>query len=168
MVIDLLGPSLQELYESCSRRFSLKTVLMLADQMISCVEYVHSKNIIHRNIKPGNFLLGRGENHRNQVYIIDFADSTLYRNGNTGKHIEFRESGIQKGNQKFASLNSNRGLSVSRRDDLESLGFTLVYLLAGLPWNHVSPLHPYRVIIDIFITHKESIPNICRVKVFSI
>ena len=71
LVMDLLGPSLEDLFNFCSRRFTMKTVLMLADQMISRVEYVHNKNFIHRDIKPDNFLMGVGK-HCNKVYLIDF------------------------------------------------------------------------------------------------
>ena len=72
MVIDLLGPSLEDLFSFCGRKFSLKTVIMLADQMINRVEFMHARNFLHRDIKPDNFLIGIGRN-ANIVYIIDFG-----------------------------------------------------------------------------------------------
>lgn len=135
MVMELLGSSLQDLLDSRPNdRLSLKTVLMLADQMLERVETIHSRGIIHRNVKPGNFVMGRGRN-AHKVYIIDFGVSTLYRDETTGEHIEFKNIGDRTGNPSFTSPNSHHGYALSRRDDLFSLGYSLVYLLRGWhPW----------------------------------
>ena len=86
MVIDLLGPSLEDLFNYCNRHFSLKTVCMLAKEMLLRLEYIHSKNYIHRDIKPDNFVLGLNE-ESNLIYLLDFGLSKRYRNPVTKAHI---------------------------------------------------------------------------------
>ncbi|XP_063945640.1 uncharacterized protein LOC108211763 isoform X3 [Daucus carota subsp. sativus] len=134
LVMDLLGPSLEDLLKFCGGRFSLKTVLMLAEQMIDRVEFIHSKSFLHRNIEPSNFLMGL---HRqaNQVFIIDFRLSRKYRDSSTHQHIPYRENKNLTGTAEYASMNAHLGIEQSRRDDLESLGYVLMYFLKGsLPW----------------------------------
>ncbi|MGH0164855.1 UNVERIFIED_CONTAM: hypothetical protein FKN15_047722 [Acipenser sinensis] len=232
LVMDLLGPSLEDLFNFCSRRFTMKTVLMLADQMISRIEYVHTKNFIHRDIKPDNFLMGIGRHcnkmisrieyvhtknfihrdikpdnflmgigrHCNKLFLIDFGLAKKYRDNRTRQHIPYREDknltgtaryasinahlGIEQrfvflpgsllqiddtarlqlflidfglakkyrdnrtrqhipyredknltGTARYASINAHLGIEQSRRDDMESLGYVLMYFnRTSLPW----------------------------------
>uniref|UniRef100_A0A915D8G3 non-specific serine/threonine protein kinase n=1 Tax=Ditylenchus dipsaci TaxID=166011 RepID=A0A915D8G3_9BILA len=120
LVMDLLGPSLEDLFNFCSRRFTMKTVLMLADQMIGRIEYMHVKNFIHRDIKPDNFLMGIGR-HCNKLFIIDFGLAKKYRDSRTRIHIPYRDNKNLTGTARYASINAHMGIEQSRRDDMESL-----------------------------------------------
>jgi len=134
MVIEKLGPSLEDLFNYCSRKFSIKTILMLGLQIIERIEIVHSKNYLHRDLKPDNFLMGLGKKG-NLVYIIDFGLAKKYRDARSHQHIPYRENKNLTGTARYASINTHLGIEQSRRDDMESLGYILMYFVTGtLPW----------------------------------
>ncbi|XP_055844626.1 casein kinase I [Episyrphus balteatus] len=134
LVMDLLGPSLEDLFNFCTRHFTIKTVLMLVDQMIGRLEFIHLKCFIHRDIKPDNFLMGIGR-HCNKLFLIDFGLAKKYRDPRTRVHIPYREDKNLTGTARYASINAHLGIEQSRRDDMESLGYVMMYFNRGvLPW----------------------------------
>lgn len=134
LVMELLGPSLDYLFEFCSKSFTMKTVLMLAEQMLLRLEHVHGRGFIHRDIKPANFLIGRDTTCK-QLHLIDFGLAKKYWDPNTYVHIPYRESCNLTGTARFASVACHEGYEQSRRDDLISVGYVLIYFLLGsLPW----------------------------------
>ena len=137
IVIDLLGKSLEALLSICKRRFSLKTVLMLADQMIDSIEYFHKHDYIHRDVKPDNFVVGIGPN-KGKIFIIDYGLAKRYRDSQTHEHLPYRDGLSLSGTARYASIPALSGVEQSRRDDMEGLAYVLIYLLKGsLPWQGI-------------------------------
>lgn len=141
LVMELLGPSLRGLFEKMNLKFTIKTVMQLAQQMIQRLEAIHSKGIINRDIKPDNFLMGRkGSPGEKVLYMIDFGLAKSYyqddEDGNpTKNHIARGKSDFLIGTLRYCSINAHELVTLSRRDDLEPVGYALVYLAKGrLPW----------------------------------
>ena len=146
IVMDLLGPSLENILRK-RKQFRLKTIILLAIQLIDVMKEIHSKGYIHRDIKPDNFVLDK--DNLNKLYCIDFGLATKYfkrdqTHNNMTKNHKFL------GTARYSSIASHIGHSQSRKDDLESIGYLLVYLYRGsLPWmkiKHKEKSERYRLI----------------------
>ena len=137
MIMSFLGPNLEELFIYCKRRFSLKTTLMLASQILRTIEHVHDHGIVHRDIKPDNYVMGFGDTHK-QLFLIDFGLSTSYRDEDTFEHKKYIHKSQFTGSFRYSSINNHKGIQQSRRDDLESIGYMLIYFYKGrLPWQNI-------------------------------
>ena len=133
LAMELLGPNLSDLFEICDGHFTIQTTLLLGIQMIERIKNLHSKNYLHRDIKPENFLIGIGY-QSNKVYMIDFGLSKKYKD-NKMNHLPYKEHRPLTGTTRYASINNHLGIEQSRRDDLESIGYVLIYFLKKrLPW----------------------------------
>ena len=149
LIEELLGPNIEILWKkygykidsTAAKSLTLKDICLLAIQCLERLKYIHNKDVIHRDVKPHNFTIGR--NDPQNLYLIDFGFARKFRSSRTGKHIKFTNKHKLIGSVAFSSSNAIRGYEQSRRDDLESLGYLLLYLAKGgwLPWliYHTSP-----------------------------
>ena len=172
MIMELLGPSLEDLFNYCARKFSLKTTIMITDQMVSVyrtiqqisrIEYVHSQGFIHRDAKPDNFLIGIGPK-ASTIYIIDFGLAKRYKDTKTGQHIPYKNNKNLTGTARYASVNTHMGIEQSRRDDLEGISYVMLYFLRGsLPWQGLTAKNKndkYKKIMDTKMS--TAIETLCK------
>lgn len=133
LVIQILGNSLEDHVQKCKGKFTVKTTVLIAQQVLQRIEYMHSKGFIHRDIKPENFMFGV-KDQVHFVYIIDFGLSKKYWNDT--QHVPPKEKLSLTGTARYASINAHKGHEQSRRDDLEAIGHMFFYFLRGsLPWS---------------------------------
>ncbi|CAD8150731.1 unnamed protein product [Paramecium octaurelia] len=132
LVMQLLGRDLSYHMKEL-RTFSLKCVVNIILQVIQIIEGVHRRGIIHRDMKPENIMTGKDQ-ELNQIFLADFGIAKFYREPD-GTHTPFKESKPFVGTTRYASINAHKGYELSRRDDLESIGYMFIYMLKGkLPW----------------------------------
>jgi len=134
LTMNLLGSSLKNLMELCQGKFTLATTLKISIQILEILRKIHDRGVILRYLKPGNMAIGKCDN-QNFVYLIDFGISKFY--SYYGTHIPYNtHKKYIMGNRNFISININNNIEGSRRDDIESLGYNLVYFIKGtLPWS---------------------------------
>ena len=157
IVESLLGPSLDKLFKYCGRKFPLKTVCLIGKEIVTRLQNMHEKGILHRDLKPNNLTWGNFNSSYNNItnynsinniynkldiktiFLIDFGLScSFYENGLSYKHYKIKTNLSFVGTLRYASLNSHKGIRQSRRDDLESMIYILIYFLKGkLPWQDV-------------------------------
>ncbi|CAM8967517.1 unnamed protein product [Rhodiola kirilowii] len=137
MVMDMLGPSLWDVWNNNAHTMSIDMVACIAIEAISILEKIHSKGYLHGDVKPENFLLGpTGTPEEKRLFLVDLGLATRWRDSSSGLHVEYdQRPDVFRGTVRYASVHAHLGRTGSRRDDLESLAYTLIFLLRGrLPW----------------------------------
>ena len=158
LIEPLLGRSLFDIFVDNKKEMSLIDVCLIGEQILDRIQYLHSKYIIHRDIKPDNFLIGRKDPQT--IYLIDFGLSKKYRSEKTRKHVRFGFTGKLTGTLRFASANAIRGGEQSRRDDIESIGYMLVYFLKKkLPWQGITANKKMERYLKIYNLKKNITPE---------
>jgi casein kinase 1 len=134
IVMDLLGASLESLLTK-HKRFGMKTIILLAISMLDIMKHIHSYGFIHRDIKPDNFAMAHDD--KGKLYCIDFGLAKKYLRRN-GMHIDFSDKKKFCGTARYASISAHRNQEQSRKDDLESIAYILIYMYKGkLPWQGI-------------------------------
>jgi serine/threonine protein kinase len=137
MVMDMLGPSLWDVWNNNSHSMSVEMVACIGIEAISILEKMHAKGYVHGDVKPENFLLGPPDTPEGKkLFLVDLGLATKWKDAGTGKHVEYdQRPDIFRGTVRYASVHAHLGRTGCRRDDLESLAYTLIFLLRGrLPW----------------------------------
>ena len=133
LVMQLMDKSLEDIFNK-KKKFSVKTTCMIGFQMVNVLQYIHDRHIIHRDIKPDNFVMGANENNAH-LYLLDFGLAKKYRSSKTLVQYPLIKKKKLTGTARYASIHALEELEQSRRDDLESVGYVLMYFLrGGLPW----------------------------------
>ena len=137
LIEELLGKSIYKIWDELTHtKETINDICLIALQCLDRLEYIHSKNVIHKDIKPTNFICGK--NDPNLIYLIDFGMSRKYKSSKTGKHIKYQKLKQITGTMRYMSINTCKGYEHSRRDDLESLGYVLIFLMKkNLPWIYI-------------------------------
>jgi serine/threonine protein kinase len=135
MVMEILGKSLEDHVQQCKGKLNTKSTVLIAEQVLQRIEFLHSKGFVHRDIKPENFMFGVKEKVHH-VYIIDFGLSKMYWDKTKEQHCTMKQKLSLTGTARYASINAHKGIEQSRRDDLEAIGHMWLYFLRGaLPWS---------------------------------
>lgn len=149
LVMSYLGNNLGTLFKFCDKKFSMKTVCMITIQVINVLEHIHSHGIIHKDIKPENILIGH-KNDKQNIYLVDFGLSDKYLVDKI-THIPWDDNREFSGTYRYSSIRNHVGAEQSRRDDLESFGYVLIYFLKGkLPWEGLKPKDNEERLLQIF------------------
>uniref|UniRef100_A0A0E0D838 non-specific serine/threonine protein kinase n=1 Tax=Oryza meridionalis TaxID=40149 RepID=A0A0E0D838_9ORYZ len=137
LVMDMLGPSLWDVWNSVGQAMSAHMVACIAVEAISILEKLHSKGFVHGDVKPENFLLGHpGSVDEKKLFLIDLGLASRWKEASSGQHVDYdQRPDVFRGTIRYASVHAHLGRTGSRRDDLESLAYTLIFLIRGrLPW----------------------------------
>lgn len=135
LVMDQCGPSLDALFRAKSKNFTPLTILRIAQQMISRIQFVHTLGLVHRDIKPENFCMGMHDKCH-VLYLIDFGLAKMFLSKKNGEHVDIVTGKRLAGTARYASIWTHEGISQARRDDMEGIWFTLLYLArGGFPWD---------------------------------
>ena len=143
MIMDLLGPNVDMLFKSSREPFSSASIAYLADKMITLIHIFHRKGYVHRDLKPQNITLQNiPKGSRIPIYpeffLIDYGLAKRFAIPETNSHAEYCDNKALKGTVRYISINTHLGVDQSRRDDMQSIGYILVYLALGrLPWQNV-------------------------------
>ena len=133
MVMEILGPNLEELFQYCDKRFTIKTTAIIAEQILERIELLHNYQFIYRDIKPDNFLIGCGKK-QTTIFMIDLGLAKRFKDPKTGQHVKCKPVKSLTGTARYSSPNAHV-FEQSRRDDLLAIGIMLIYFMKGsLPW----------------------------------
>lgn len=157
LVIELLGQSLGNYVKRLGLPLPTEQINVLARKLIRVVQKLHDRGFVHRDLKPGNFVLGAPPRQRH-LYLLDFGLSKCYWQHNTQQHIPFRDNKHWLGSARYSSVFAHQGLEASRRDDLQCVGFMLALFANGkLPWDGIAVPPKYKTDKNVRLQHLQAI-----------